>query len=234
MHGLQLKRWCRETPWNVHFSIGLWMSSPQICGDVTAQNALILEKSSTERYGERCGDLALAIVQSLAHISPLHRLNLCGLVIAVNTMIMVVGASFSLASKCCSAWKFCCDHDGWCWLWPEDGCKDPFQCHNIPEMLTSKWLSDFVYVAVLVNIPSTRPLSIRDPQTTWKETFLDIKSPGRGMPFMYAKILCPFQYIMILSSGFKCQVGLPFSQTLAWRPDLILLDDRSLFAFACQ
>ena len=78
--------------------------------------------------------LALAIVQSLAVAMylPLKTGLNSGLVIAVNTMIMVAGAFFLvwLRSKCrFGAWKFCGDHDGW------DGDvssrrrdADPFKC----------------------------------------------------------------------------------------------------------
>ena len=79
--------------------------------------------------------LALAIVQSLAVAMylPLKTGLNPGLVIAVNTMIMVAGAFFLvwLSDLKCrfGTWKFCCHHDGWDGYVParrRDA--DPFKC----------------------------------------------------------------------------------------------------------
>ena len=156
--------------------------------------------------------LALAIVQSLAVAMylPLKTGLNPGLVIAVNTMIMVAGAFFlvwlsDLNAALGLGSSVVIMMAGMVMYLPEDVMKTLSNINNIPEIAYIVGviaLLIFVFVAVLVEyskyqIPVNK-LGIHNNLKSY--TFLDIKlNPAGGMPFMYAMTLVSIpQYAMLL------------------------------------
>ena len=156
--------------------------------------------------------LALAIVQSLAVAMylPLKTGLNPGLVIAVNTMIMVAGAFFlvwlsDLNAALGLGSSVVIMMAGMVMYLPEDVMQTLSNVNNIPEIayvLGVIFILIFVYVAVLVEyskyqIPVNK-LGIHNNLKSY--TFLDIKlNPAGGMPFMYAMTLVSIpQYAMLL------------------------------------
>ena len=156
--------------------------------------------------------LALAIVQSLAVAMylPLKTGLNSGLVIAVNTMIMVAGAFFlvwlsDLNAALGLGSSVVIMMAGMVMYLPEDVMQTLSNVNNVPEIayvLGVIFILIFVYVAVLVEyskyqIPVNK-LGIHNNLKSY--TFLDIKlNPAGGMPFMYAMTLVSIpQYAMLL------------------------------------
>ena len=133
-----------------------------------------------------------------------------GLVIAVNTMIMVAGAFFlvwlsDLNAALGLGSSVVIMMAGMVMYLPEDVMHTLSNVNNIPEIayvLGVFFILIFVYVAVLVEyskyqIPVNK-LGIHNNLKSY--TFLDIKlNPAGGMPFMYAMTLVSIpQYAMLL------------------------------------
>ena len=205
-----------KPPWDVDLSIGLspWMSSMILWRMFTVSKRFNLEKTSTEIVERRkmYVTLALAIVQSLAVAMylPLKTGLNPGLVIAVNTMIMVAGAFFlvwlsDLNAALGLGSSVVIMMAGMVMYLPEDVMQTLSNVNNIPEIayvLGVIFILIFVYVAVLVEyskyqIPVNK-LGIHNNLKSY--TFLDIKlNPAGGMPFMYAMTLVSIpQYAMLL------------------------------------
>lgn len=198
------------------FSIGLspWMSSMILWRMFTVSKRFNLEKTSSEIVERRkmYVTLALAIVQSLAVAMylPLKTGLNPGLVIAVNTMIMVAGAFFlvwlsDLNAALGLGSSVVIMMAGMVMYLPEDVMNTLSNINNIPEIayiLGVMALLIFVFVAVLVEyskyqIPVNK-LGIHNNLKSY--TFLDIKlNPAGGMPFMFAMTLVSIpQYAMLL------------------------------------
>ena len=198
------------------FSIGLspWMSSMILWRMFTVSKRFNLEKTSSEIVERRkmYVTLALAIVQSLAVAMylPLKTGLHSGLVITVNTMIMVAGAFFlvwlsDLNAALGLGSSVVIMMAGMVLYLPEDVMQTLSNVNNIPPiayLVAVIFLFVFVFVAVLVEyakyqIPVNK-LGIHNDLKSY--TFLDIKlNPAGGMPFMYAMTLVSIpQYAMLL------------------------------------